>query len=131
MYKIINIQEIKDSRGQMNVIEFSKILGFSPKRMFSIQNVPINGLRGDHAHKECIQVLHCLNGKVEVELDNGTEKNSLLLNDAGKILLIPANTWLRLRFLEESTILNVYASESYDDSDYIRNYEEFSKANLA
>ena len=130
MYKIIDIQEINDSRGRMNVIEFPRLLGFSPKRMFSIQNVPINSMRGDHAHKECIQMLHCLIGKVEAELDNGIEKNSLLLDNAGKGLLVPANTWLKLRFLEESTILNVYASDLYDESDYIRNYKEFSKANL-
>jgi len=131
MYTIIDIQQIKDSHGRMNVIEFPKILGFSPKRMFSIQNVPINGVRGDHAHKECIQTLHCLIGKVEAELDNGIEKNSLLLDDAGKILLIPAKTWLKLRFLEEPTILNVYTSELYDESDYIRNYKDFSKANFS
>ncbi len=130
MHKIVDIQEITDSRGRMNVIEFPKILGFIPKRMFSIQNAPIKSMRGDHAHKKCIQALHCLIGKVEAQLESGGEKTSVILDNPGRIIVVPANTWLKLYFLEETTILNVYTSDLYEESDYIRNYNEFSKTNL-
>lgn len=130
MHKIIDIQEIADSRGRMNIIEFPQILGFSPKRMFTIQDVPVNGMRGDHAHKKCIQALHCLIGKVDVQVESSSEKTSVILDSPSRILLVPANNWLRLYFLQENSILNVYASDLFDESDYIRNYGNFSKAEL-
>lgn len=125
MYELIEIQELADTRGRMNIIEFSALIGFNPLRMFTIQDVPINSLRGKHAHKDCIQVLHCLIGKVEVQIEHNGIKSNVLLNSPKKVLYIPSMNWLEIKFLEDTTILNVYASDIFKESDYIRDYSEF------
>jgi len=127
MHELIEIQEIYDPRGRMNVIEFSTLFGFNPSRMFTIQGVPKDRSRGKHAHKNCIQVLHCLIGKVEAQIEYRGIKTTVLLDSPKKVLYIPAMNWLEIEFLEEGTILNVYASEIFKESDYIRNYSEFLK----
>jgi hypothetical protein len=114
----------------MSIIEFHQILGFIPKRMFTIQDVPVNGMRGDHAHKKCLQALHCLIGKVEVQVESKREKASVMLDSPSRILLIPANNWVRLHFLQETSILNVYASDLFEEFDYIRSYDEFTRVEL-
>jgi hypothetical protein len=127
MYKLIEIPNISDNRGNLNSIEFLPKIGFAPKRIFVIQNVPAGGMRGDHAHKECIQVLHCLQGSISVELESNRCSERIILDNPGKLLYVPAKTWLKLFFVDKFTILSVYASDEYKESDYIRDYEEFSQ----
>ena len=129
MHELIEIQELADNRGRMNIIEFSALTGFNPLRMFTIQDVPVNSSRGKHAHKDCIQVLHCLIGKVEVKIEHKGNKSTVLLNSPKKVLYIPSMNWLEIKFLEDTTILNVYASDIFRESDYIRDYSEFLTAN--
>ena len=129
MHELIEIQELADNRGRMNIIEFSALTGFNPLRMFTIQDVPVNSSRGKHAHKDCIQVLHCLIGKVEVQIEHKGNKSTVLLNSPKKVLYIPSMNWLEIKFLEDTTILNVYASDIFRESDYIRDYSEFLIAN--
>jgi UDP-2-acetamido-3-amino-2,3-dideoxy-glucuronate N-acetyltransferase len=129
MHELIEVQELADNRGRMNIIEFSALTGFNPLRMFTIQDVPVNSSRGKHAHKDCIQVLHCLIGKVEVQIEHKGNKSTVLLNSPKKVLYIPPMNWLEIKFLEDTTILNVYASDIFKELDYIRDYSEFLTAN--
>lgn len=127
--KLIEIQEVSDFRGSLYIIEFSTLIGFDPKRVFTIQDAPKNGSRGKHAHKNCIQVLHCLTGIVEAKMVSKGDNATILLDSPKKVLYVPPMTWLELRFLEDDAILNVYASELFVESDYIRDYSEFLKFN--
>jgi len=127
MYKLIEIQEVSDSRGILRIIEFSTLIGFDPKRVFTIQDAPKNASRGKHAHKNCIQVLQCLTGIVEAKIVSKGDSTMVLLDSPKKVLYVPPMNWLELRFLEDDAILNVYASELFIESDYIRDYSEFLK----
>jgi hypothetical protein len=127
MHELMEIQDISDSRGKLRVIEFSTLVGFDPKRVFIIQDVPKNSSRGKHAHKNCIQVLQCLTGIVEVKIESKGSNTTILLDSPKKVLYVPPINWLELKFLEDATILNVYASELFKESDYIRDYSEFLK----
>lgn len=125
MYELIEIQEISDSRGNLRVIEFSTLIGFDPKRVFTIQDAPKNTSRGKHAHKNCIQVLQCLTGIVEAKIEYKGGNTTVLLDSPKNVLYVPPMNWLELKFLEDAAILNVYASELFLESDYIRDYSEF------
>jgi len=126
-HKLIEIQDISDSRGRLSIIEFSTLIGFNPMRVFTIQDVPQSTSRGKHAHKNCIQVLQSLIGAVEAKIEYKGGKTTVLLDSPNKVLYIPPMNWLEIKFLEEVTILNVYASEVFKESDYIRDYSEFLK----
>ena len=130
-HELIEIQGISDSRGSLHVIEFSTLIGFDPARVFSIQDVPKNTSRGKHAHKDCIQVLQSLIGAVEAKIEFKGSKTTVLLDSPKKVLYVPPMNWLEIKFLEEATILNIYASEVFLESDYIRDYSVFLKINEA
>ena len=126
-HELIEIQDNSDSRGSLHVIEFSTLIGFDPARVFTIQDVPKNSSRGKHAHKQCIQVLQSLIGTVEAKIEFKGGNTTVLLDSPKKVLCVPPMNWLEIKFLEEVTILNVYASEVFKESDYIRDYSEFLK----
>jgi hypothetical protein len=128
-HELIEIQNISDSRGSLHVIDFSTLIGFDPVRVFTIQDVPKNTSRGKHAHKHCIQVLHCLIGAVEAKIEFKGSNTTVLLDSPKKVLYVPPLSWLEMKFLEGATILTVYASEVFLESDYLRDYSEFLKIN--
>ena len=59
-------------------------------------------------------------------LDNGRgESNAVLLKGPGKGLLLMPGMWREMVWRESGSVLCVLASEYYDPSEYIRNYDEF------
>ncbi len=118
---------IRDLRGDLSVGEFERNLPFLPKRYFIVYDVPSTETRGEHAHKKCHQFLICVAGSVSVVVDDGIRREEVLLDNPNTGLFIPAGIWgIQYKYSANGTLL-VFASEYYDASDYIRNYEEFLK----
>jgi hypothetical protein len=113
-----------DLRGSLAALEFTD-LPFRPVRLFVVYGVPTKDVRGQHAHKECEQLLVCLAGSVTCLLDDGLSRTTTLLNSPGQSLHIPAMTWGSQYDYSPDAILAVLASRPYEDSDYIRSYEDF------
>ncbi len=65
---------VRDLRGNLTAREVGRGLPFIPKRYFVIFDVPSKEVRGEHAHKECHQLLICLKGTAYCVVDNGTER---------------------------------------------------------
>lgn len=126
MEKKINNNFI-DDRGCLIPIEFNDI-NFIPKRVFVVNNVPVGVIRGNHAHYKTKQLLLCINGSVNVFLDNGKEKTKTFLN-IGESILIPEMVWDSQEFLEENSEILVVCSTGYDINDYILDYNEFLNLN--
>ena len=124
-WNLIKFTFASDHRGDLLAIEFQKQLPFDPKRFFATYNVPNTAIRGEHAHLECGQVLFALAGEIRVTLDNGFQTDEFLLDDPTVGLFIPKLTWGTQQSLTTSAILGVFASHVYDESDYLRNYDQF------
>lgn len=127
---LINIDSIcgKDvSEGKLSVVEScSFIAPFDIKRIYYTYKVNAGITRGFHAHKELQQILICMYGKIEVTLDNGEGNvDTFILDSPEKGLYVGAQTWRTTKWLESDSVLLVLASEHYNESDYIRDYEEF------
>ena len=127
---LINIDSIcgKDvSEGKLSVVEScSFIAPFDIKRIYYTYKVNAGITRGFHAHKELQQILICMYGKIEVTLDNGEGNvDTFVLDSPEKGLYVGAQTWRTMKWLESDSVLLVLASEHYNESDYIRDYEEF------
>src|SRR3712207_6724756 len=71
--KLINLQKIRDLRGNLTVAQKGEILPFVPQRVYWVYDIPSGGCRGGHAHKQCREVIIAVSGSFEVSLDNGTE----------------------------------------------------------
>ena len=125
--ELIELKEIKSPGGSLSFFEFEKELSFEIKRIYYIYNFSEQNRRGFHAHKKLKQVMFCPHGKIEVEFNNGKEKEKYLLDSPTKILIVEKGYWREFISLEEGSILCVGASDIYDENDYIRNYEDYLK----
>ncbi|MCD2260093.1 sugar 3,4-ketoisomerase [Psychroserpens luteolus] len=122
--KIIDIPKITDPRGNLAVIEKDTI-PYPIKRVYYLYDVPSDAYRGGHAHKNQIEFLIALSGSFEVVLDDGVNKKKIMLNKPDKGLLIPTGIWRELENFSSGAVCLVLASDDFDESDYIRNYEDF------
>lgn len=125
--KELQIKKIKSPGGSLSFFEKNKEIDFDIKRIYYIYEFSKENRRGFHAHKELKQVMFCPHGKIQVEFTDGKIKQSYLLNDPTKILVIEKGYWREFISLEEGSILCVGASDVYDEKDYIRNYDEYLK----
>ncbi len=95
------------------------------KRIFTVSQVPAGHFRGNHAHRFCSQLVVCLNGVVEIELTDGSESDTFLLNSPEYGILIPPGIWNKLKFENEHSVLMVLCDYPYDPDDYIRDWDTF------
>ena len=82
-------------------------------------------VRGCHAHKRLQQILICIHGSCKIKLDNGSEKKIIPLEKPYEGLYVSNAMWREIFDFSEDAVLMVLASELYDESDYIRDYDEF------
>ena len=88
--------------------------------MYYSYGVEPGGVRGGHAHKALRQFLVCVNGAIEVFLDDGLGRTeTLVLNTPEKGLFLGPDLWHTMRWIERDSVLLVLASDHYDESDYI------------
>lgn len=125
--EIIQLEEHGDERGMLIALEQMKNIPFEIKRVYYMFDTVQGVRRGFHAHKCLKQLLVCVKGSCKILLDDGNEKEEVLLNEPNKGLIIESNMWREMFDFTEDAVLMVLASELYDESDYIRNYDEFLK----
>jgi len=124
--KFIDFEIKGDERGSLIAIEEFKNIPFEIKRVYYIFNTKHNVRRGFHAHKNLKQVAICVKGSCKFLLDDGKERiDEIVLNKPNKGLLIEEMVWREMYDFSEDCVLLILASEFYDESDYIRDYEEF------
>ncbi len=114
-----------DGSGSLSFFEANRDIPFEIKRIYFISNVPEGKKRGFHAHKTLKQLLFCPYGEIIISLDNGNDKQDILLNDPSIGILIDEPLWREMHWLKESSALCVAASDYYDPNDYIRDYNEY------
>jgi hypothetical protein len=122
--KIIEFPRIMDQRGSLSYIENS-FIPFEIKRVFYIYDVPTSENRGSHAHKNLSQLIIPLSGKLDVYLDNGVTKEIITLDRPWQGLYIPPMIWASQQNFASGAVCLALASDTYDESDYIRNYSDY------
>lgn len=121
---IINIPKIEDPRGNLSVIE-KEIVPFEIKRVYYLYDVPAGAERGGHSHKEQQEFLVALSGSFEVILNDGKTEKSVTLNKPFEGLLITNGIWRELKNFSSGAVCLVVASDVFEESDYIREFNEF------
>lgn len=114
-----------DERGQLVAIESNIDLPFEIKRVFYIFGTSEGVPRGNHAHYKTWQYLISVSGSCKVTLDTGSAKSTYELGRQNLGLLQKDLVWGVMHDFSEDCVLLVLASDHYDDSDYIRDYDEF------
>lgn len=123
--QLIPLKVASDLRGSLAALELGTDLPFVPQRFFAVFDVPSTDVRGEHAHRQCEQLLVCLRGSVTCIVDDGTRREQVRLDRPDVGLYMPAMTWGTQYRYSPDSVLGVFASLPYDNGDYIREYEEF------
>lgn len=116
-----------DDRGQLIALEEFKDIPFAIRRVYYMYDTGEGVTRGFHAHKTLEQILICIHGSCKVLLDNGQEKKTVSLERPYEGLYVGNMVWREMFEFSPDAVLMVLASELYDESDYIRNYDDFLK----
>lgn len=127
LVKLIDFPPLGDDRGSLVALEANKTVPFDIKRVYYIFGTKQGVARGFHAHKALKQVAVCVTGSCRMVLDNGYQKEEVLLDSPMKGLVIEGMVWREMHDFSPDCVLLVLASEHYDEADYIRDYDDFLK----
>lgn len=126
--KVLQLPKILDARGNLSFLESLKHIPFEIKRVYWIYDVPGGDIRGSHAFKEQKEVLISLSGSFDVVLNDGKEEKRYSLNRSYFGLYVPNMIWRTLENFSTNSFCMVISSTSFDEKDYIRDYDLFSKS---
>lgn len=123
--KIIELPKITDPRGNLSFIEGGQHIPFDIKRVYYLYDVPGGSDRGSHAHRKLHQFIVAMSGSFDVVFDDGKEKKRFHMNRSHYGLYVCPMMWRDLDNFSSGAVCMVLASERYDETDYIRDYEQF------
>lgn len=125
-YRIINFQQHGDARGMLVALEEDKEVPFQIRRVYFMYDTGEKVRRGYHAHMKLEQILICVHGSCKIRLDDGMDSKEIILDKPYQGLYLSSNVWREMYDFKEGTVLLVLASELYDESNYICDYQAFS-----
>lgn len=125
LIKIIEFPMLGDERGSLLSLESNKNIPFDIKRVYYIFKTVKGVSRGFHAHKALKQVAVAVSGSCRFVLDDGVDKADVILDVPTRGLLIESFMWREMHDFSDDCVLMVLADQLYDESDYIRKYEDF------
>ena len=125
MSRIIDLPVISDPRGDLTFVESSRNVPFDIARVYYLYNVPVDADRGGHAHIDLQQVIFALSGSFRIIVDDGLKREEYWLRDPRRGLLINRLIWREMDRFSQGAVCMVLASNPYDETDYIRDYEVF------
>ncbi len=124
---VVEFSWLGDERGKLVVIEGGIAIPFEIKRIFYIYDSDRDVIRGQHANKTSEFVLINVAGQSKVHLTDGREEFTVELTRPMMGIYIPRMIWKDMYDFSEDSVLLVLASTHYDNSEYIRNYDEYIK----
>lgn len=123
--QIIKLPKILDTRGNLSFVEQKNHVPFEFKRTYWIYDVPGGEERWGRAFHKSEEFIISLSGCFDVILDDGSKKQTFTLNRSYYGLYIPSGIWRVLDNFSTNSFALVISSTNYDESDYIRDYDEF------
>jgi dTDP-4-dehydrorhamnose 3,5-epimerase-like enzyme len=96
--------------------------------MFYIYGVEGSSIRGKHANKNSQFIMICLSGNVKILIDDGKNKETVILNKPDDAIFVPSMTWKEMYDFSNDCVLLVLSDCIYDSEEYIKNYDLFLEA---
>lgn len=124
--KMLDFPQRGDDRGHLVIIEGNQDVPFEIKRAFYIFGSEKDVIRGQHANRETQFVLINVAGTSKVKVKDGEGNEAIFcLNRPHTGIYLPTMVWKDMYDFSEDSVLLVLASEHYNPSEYIRDYDEF------
>ena len=125
--RLIDLPVVNAESGSITSLDNSKDLPFEIKRVYYLYDVPNGADRGAHGHKKLRQLIVAASGSFTINLFDGKDSRSFVLNQPNEGLLIAPGIWRELNGFSGGAICLVLASEEYSEDDYIRDYVRFKR----
>ncbi len=125
MYNLLNFKIKGDYNGKLVALEKGGDFPFDIKRFYYIWDTKKDIVRGKHSHYALEQVIICISGSCDFILDDGKKREIVHLDNPAQGLHIKHNIWREFTNFSNDCKIIVLASEHYDESDYIRDYNKF------
>lgn len=122
---VMDLSKIHNPSGNITIVQSDSELPFRVKRVYYLYDVPGGSERGGHAHRTLQQLIVAASGSFDVILDDGFMKKTVHLNRPNYGLMVVPGIWREIINFSSGAICLVLASDLYNPSDYIRNYQEF------
>ena len=117
-----------DERGWLVAIEGNSDIPFEIKRIFYIFGSDSSVVRGRHANRKSEFVLINVCGSCRVKtVETDGEVREFVLDQPHTGIYLPKMVWKDMYDFSQDSILLCLSSEHYDNSEYIRDYNEFVK----
>jgi len=125
--RMIEFTQRGDERGHLVIAEGGGVdIPFDIKRVFYIYGSDKDVVRGQHANRKTEFVLINVAGTSKVKVKDGLGKEEVYNLDRPHIgIYLPTMTWKDMFDFSEDSVLLVLASEHYDATEYIRDYDAF------
>lgn len=118
----------EDEKGYLVVIEENMDIPFNIKRVFYIYGSDKDVIRGQHANRKTEFVLINVAGTSKVKIKDGKGNEEVYYLDKPYMgIYLPSMTWKEMYDFSQDSVLLVLASEHYDATEYIRDYNEYVK----
>jgi hypothetical protein len=125
--RLLELPQIYMEEGSLTPLEGAgEIVPFEIERVFYLYDVVGGAVRGGHAHKQLEQFIVAVMGGFTVSLWDGERRRDVELNRAYYGLYVPPPIWTDLVNFSSGAVSIVLASHVYDESDYIRDRDEFA-----
>lgn len=124
-WRLIELPKISDVRGNLTAVEGDITLPFAIRRVYYIYDVPSGATRAAHAHKILHQCFVAIAGSFNIHLENGSQTANIVLNRPNIGLYVRPGVWRLIDNFSGGAVCLVFASAHYEESDYIRSYDEF------
>ncbi len=126
-YQMLQLPTFGGDLGYLVPIEKGEQFPFDVKRVFYVWGAPGELTRGKHAHRRVEQVAICLAGSCDFTLNDGHSVVTVHLNSPQLGVHIGTYIWGEFSNCSPDCILLVIASDYFDESEYIRDYDQFIK----
>jgi alkylation response protein AidB-like acyl-CoA dehydrogenase len=110
--------------GRLVALESGRDIPFEVRRVFYVHGQDPALVRGQHAHLRGEQVLVCLHGSCAMTLDDGRSTREFVLDRPDRGLHVGPMQWEEFRLATDAVLL-VFASTTYDRSDYVEHHAAF------
>lgn len=125
--QLVRLPKIADCRGNLSFFEDNSQIPFGINRVYWIYDVPGGEIRGGHAYCQNEEFIIALSGSFDVVISDGKRSEVYHLNRSYEGIYVPKMCWRELENFSTNSVAFIAASTLYDETDYIRDYDEYKK----